>query len=156
MFNETQRRGGRDSGSALPAPRALALATAVFAAGLGVHNADHVRRGVDATTPEVFWAGMVVFVASLTTIMLVVIGHRLAPVFAVAVGFATAAGVTASHLLPRWSALSDSLPDGHLGAVTWVAVFAEIIGALVLAVAGLAALRHEREALALRIRAAHR
>jgi hypothetical protein len=59
-------------------------------------------------------------------------------------------------LLPRWSALSDSLPDGHLGAVTWVAVFAEIIGALVLAVAGLAALRHEREALALRIRAAPR
>jgi hypothetical protein len=156
MPNETRRRARQDPGSAHPAPRGLALATAVFAAGLAFHNADHVRRGVDATTPEVFWAGMLVLVASLTTITLVVKGHRLAPVFAVAVGFATATGVTASHLLPRWSALSDSLPDGHLGVVTWVAVFAEIVGALALAVAGLAALRHEREAFAFRIRSAPR
>ena len=56
---------------------------------------------------------------------------------ATAVGFSMAVGVSAVHLPPRWSALSDSLPDGNVSPVTWVAVVCEIAGALAFGWAGL-------------------
>jgi hypothetical protein len=92
-------------------------------------------------TPEVFWAGMVAAVVSLVAIGLVLVRHRLAPLFAAAVGFPLALGVAAVHLLPPWGVLSDSLSAGGVDAFSWVAVLAEIGGALLLGAAGLYALR---------------
>jgi hypothetical protein len=51
--------------------------------------------------------------------------------------------VSAAHLLPHWSSLSDSLPDGNVDGFTWVAVLIEIVGALALGIAGVNALRQE-------------
>ncbi len=81
----------------------------------------------------------------LIAIALVLMGHRLAPMFAVAVGFPTALGVAASHLLPRWSSFSDALPGSGVGALSYAAVIVEIVGALALGMAGTYTLRRIRQ-----------
>jgi len=126
--------------------RALRYAALVFLAGFVLHNADHFRRGLEVLTPAVFWAGTLSGIISLAAIALTLRGHRLAPWIAVAIGFGMAFGVSMVHLLPRWSALSDSLPDGHVDPVTWVAVLCEIAGALIFGWVGLRHLpRAERQ-----------
>jgi hypothetical protein len=70
--------------------------------------------------------------------------HRAAPLVAMVVGFTAAVGVSASHLLPHWSSLSDSLPDGNVDAWSWIAVLLEIVGAIALGAAGAYALRHSQ------------
>jgi len=120
--------------------RNLRRAGCGFAVGFVAHNADHARRGVDAVTDHVVWGGTTVAVVAAVTLTLVFIGHRLAPVAAAAGGFAIAVGVTASHLVPRWSAFSDALPGGDVDGVTWVAVVSEIASAAVLSLAGLVAM----------------
>jgi hypothetical protein len=131
----------------LPEPHArrpeivLRTAALCFAAGLALHTADHLRRGVDVLTEHVFWGGMVLTTTSVIAIVLVLTRHRAAPVIAAVVGFTAAIGVSAAHLLPTWSALSDSLPDGHVDVMSWVAVLIEIAGAVALGAAGLYALR---------------
>ena len=122
--------------------RSLRTASVLFLAGFVLHNADHARRGLSAIHDEVVWSGTFVAVVAAVTLTLVFTRHAAAPLAATATGFATAAGVSASHLLPTWSALSDSLPDGNVDGWTWVAVLAEIVGALVLGAAGLRVLRH--------------
>ena len=124
----------------------LRSAALVFAAGLLLHTADHLRRGTDVVTRHVLWAGTVGIAASLVVLVLVFTRHRQAPLAAALLGLGMAVGVTAAHLLPRWSAFSDSLPDGDVHLVTWIAVVVEIAGAALLGAAGLAALRR-REAL---------
>ncbi len=119
----------------------LTTAAALFLLGLVLHTADHFRRGIASLTPQVLWAGNVNTVFSLGVIALVFMRHRLAPAAAAVFGFATAFGVAAVHLTPHWSAFSDSLPDGRVDLVTWVAVLVEIAGALALGAAGLYALR---------------
>jgi len=119
----------------------LRRAGGVFLAGFVVHNLDHVRRGIDAISDAVVWGGTIVAIVSAITLTLVFTDHRLAPFAATAAGFSIAAGVSATHLLPAWGTLSDSLPDGSVDAFTWVAVLAEVIGALVLGVAGLHVVR---------------
>ena len=49
--------------------------------------------------------------------------------------------MSAVHLLPDLGPLSDSLPSGDVDALTWIAVFAEIVGAAVLGAVGLVQLR---------------
>jgi len=110
-------------------------------AGFLLHNGDHLRRGIGVLTPEVFWAGAVTGLVTLAAIVLVLVGHRLGPTVAVPVGFGMAIGVSVVHLLPHWSALSDSLPDGSVDAFTWLAVLCEIAGALAFGWAGLLAMR---------------
>jgi hypothetical protein len=56
--------------------------------------------------------------------------YRLARQVAVVVGFSTAVAVAASHLLPRWSSLSDAFPGSSVDALSWAAVSVEIAGAL--------------------------
>jgi hypothetical protein len=124
----------------------LRLATAVYAGGLVLHTADHLRRGIDVITGEVFWGGMVLTTVSVIAIALVVTHHHSAPLVAAVVGFTAAVGVSASHLLPHWSSLSDSLPDGNVDALSWAAVLIEIVGAIAFGVAGLYALRREARA----------
>ncbi len=121
--------------------RVLRYAAMVFAAGFVFHNIDHLRRGIGVLTPEVFWGGVVLGVASLIAIALALAGHRLAPSIAVVVGLGGALAVAASHLLPHWSSFSDAFPGGHADAISWAAVISEIVGALGLGAAGVLALR---------------
>jgi len=137
-------------GLARRSPEPLRVAAVVFAVALLVHGADHLRRGMDVVTPEVFWLGNVQLVLSLVTLVLVFRGHRWAPAFAVGVGFASAAGFSAAHLLPHWSAFSDSFTGAHhasgVTAFSWIAATFEIAAGLGLGITGLWALRSERAA----------
>jgi hypothetical protein len=56
-------------------------------------------------------------------------------------GLSAAAGIAASHLAPHWSALSDSYPEVHADAISWVVVLLEIAGALLLAAVAVRQLR---------------
>jgi hypothetical protein len=62
-------------------------------------------------------------------------------VFGTVLGLSAAAGIAASHLAPHWSALSDSYPQIHADAVSWIVVLVEITAALVLAAVGARELR---------------
>src|SRR6478609_10284675 len=132
-------------GLARRSPEPLRVAAVVFAVALLVHGADHLRRGMDVVTPEVFWLGNVQLVLSLVTLVLVFRGHRWAPAFAVGIGFASAIGFSAAHLLPHWSAFSDSFTGAHhaphVTAFSWFAACFEIVAGLALGIAGLRARR---------------
>jgi hypothetical protein len=127
------------------ADRMLRIAAAVFAAGFVVHNADHVRRGVDTITAQVFAGGIVVSVLAVLAIALIVMRHSAAPLVAAVVGIATVVAVSASHLLPHWSVFSDAFPGAHVDGLSWFAVVFELAGAAVLAAAGIAAMRRRAE-----------
>ena len=127
--------------------RLLRWTTALYVAGLATHTADHVRRGVDVITPEVFWAGIVSTALGVLTAVLVFSRHRLAPSAAALVGVPIAAGVAAVHLLPHWSVLSDPfVGTGATGitAESWTVVLLEIAGALGMGLAGIAMVRAQR------------
>lgn len=113
----------------LPGDRALRSAAIVFAVGLALHTADHVRRGVGVLTPEVLWGGTVLTLVGVVAIAAVLARHRLAPKVAVVVGFYTAVAVATTHLLPHWSSLSDAFPGSGVGWLSWAAVSVEIAGA---------------------------
>jgi hypothetical protein len=134
-----------DPGVADPsARRALRAAALVLLVGFGLHNADHLRRGFDVVTKHVLVSGSATGVLTLVAIFLVLRGHPRSPEIAFAVGFGMAIGVSIVHLAPYWSALSDSLPDGTVDAWTWVAVLAEVVGAIAFGLAGWYAMRRRR------------
>ena len=116
--------------------RKLQLASLVYLAGLALHTIDHLRRGIDATTKHVFWAGNASTVVGLTAVALILTRHRLAPVAAVAAGFPIAVGVAAVHGLPEWSAFSDSFVDQTMSWMSWTVVAIEIVGALATGIVG--------------------
>lgn len=124
--------------------RRFSWATAIFAAALGLHAADHLRRGMNVVPHAVMVAGMVQIVAAAITVVLVVTGSRWAPYAAVAIGFASAVGFTAAHLLPTWGAFSDSFinaaPAARVTWFSWVTAVVEIAADLLFAVVGLAVL----------------
>lgn len=126
--------------------RALKYAAGLYAVGLGLHTVDHVRRGLDVITSQVFWAGNASTLIGVTAVALVFAGHRLAPVAAVWAGIPIALGVASVHLLPKWSALSDSFPEPASVGVTglsWTVVSIEIAGALAVGLVGLMILRRQ-------------
>ena len=132
--------------------RFLRGAALLYGAGLALHTADHIRRGVGVLTPEVYWAGAISTIAGLVTLVLVLARHRWAPLVAAVVGFQVALGTAAVHLLPHWSSFSDALPGAHgtgVTAFTWPAVIIEIVGALLMGIAGANILFHQRQARAL-------
>lgn len=119
----------------------LRLTGAIYLVGWSLHTGDHLRRGLDAVTSQVLWAGNLSGLIALAAIGMAFAGHRLAPIAAIAAGLPAAVGVAAVHLLPSWGPFSDSLPDGHVDGFTWAAVLVEIGGALVFGVAGLVVAR---------------
>lgn len=121
----------------------LKTAGLVFLAVWAVHTADHARRGIHESSEAVVWIGTFGGLLSAVVLTLVFTRHRLAPIAAASAGFALATGFIAVHLLPHWSVLSDSLPDGDVDAFTWVAVLCEIAGALLLGVAALRIVRRD-------------
>jgi hypothetical protein len=127
--------------------RWLRYAALLYALGLALHTADHLRRGIDVVTPQVLWAGNLSTLVGITTIVMVVVGYRLAPEFAAWTGIPVALGVAAVHLLPRWSALSDPFIGARntgVTALSWIVVAIEIVGAVAMGVAGIAVLRSRR------------
>ena len=124
--------------------RYLRAAAIVYATGLVLHTADHLRRGLDVVTPAVLWAGNVSTVIGLVTVVLVLARHRWAPLVAAVTGVPIALGVAAVHLLPEWGALSDPFVGAtHTGVtvLSWTVVLVEIVGALALGLAGARAIR---------------
>jgi hypothetical protein len=117
----------------------LRWAAALYALGLVVHTIDHVRRGLDAVTPQVLWLGNVSTILGVVAVLLIFTDNRYAAAFAAATGLAVGVGVVAVHLLPRWSEFSDAFPDATGTGVTplsWTVVLIEIAGALAMGVGG--------------------
>lgn len=122
--------------------RQLISAGYLFLVGSGVHLFDHLRRGQGSVTEELYWAGNLALILQVAVITLVLTRHRLAPLAAVAAGFPLAIGFAAAHWLPEWSALSDPLWEtGSWRWFSYLASILEILGALSLALAGLAVVR---------------
>lgn len=125
---------------------ALRVSTAIYAAGLALHTADHFRRGLDQITAAVLWAGNGSTVLGAVAIALVLARHRSAALVAAVSGLPIAAGVAFVHLSPGWGALSDPfVGGGHSGvtALSWTVVIVEIAGAVALSWSGWRALRRE-------------
>ncbi|MDQ1375295.1 MAG: hypothetical protein QOJ09_2633 [Actinomycetota bacterium] len=117
----------------------------VFLAALLLHGFDHLRRGFDVITPQVFWLGNLQLALAVVAVVLVFRRHWWGPAAAIAIGLPSAVGFTAAHLLPHWSALSDPFTGSqvapHVTALSWVAAIFEIAADLAFAWAGLAVLR---------------
>jgi len=118
----------------------LLVANIAFVAAVALHTSDHLRqtRGVGAVPPAVLAGGTLIVIMAVTTLVLTLRRHRAAALAATVVGFATAIGVTASHVLPTWSILSDSYLELALDGYSWAAALAEILAGAVL---GFVALR---------------
>jgi hypothetical protein len=123
----------------------LRATAVVFLIALLVHGADHLRRGLGILTPEVLWAGSLQLATAAVVLVLVFRRHRLAPLLAIAIGLPSALGFTAAHLLPHWSAFSDSFTGSDVAprvtAFSWFAAIFEITADLAFALAGAYALR---------------
>jgi hypothetical protein len=122
----------------------LRRAAIFFAVALAVHTADHLRRGMDVVPPAVMTAGMIQGVLAAITVVLVFRRSRWAPHAAVFIGFVSAVGFTAAHLLPTWGAFSDSFIDAAPAAgvtwFSWVTAILEILADLLFGAAGVAVL----------------
>ncbi|MFC8380765.1 hypothetical protein [Nocardia sp. NPDC057272] len=124
----------------------LRATTAVFAVALLVHGADHLRRGMDATSSLVNALGTLQILFALFTVFLVFRRHPASPRAAVFIGFASAIGFTIVHLLPDWfGPLSDSFINAPAASgvtgFSWFAALFEISADLAIGIAGLRVLR---------------
>jgi hypothetical protein len=124
------------------------LIAAVFGAAVALHAADHLRRGMDVVPPAVMVAGMVQIVLAVAAVVLVFQGSQWAALSAVVIGFISAAGFTAAHLLPTWGFFSDSFinapPAARVTWFSWVTAIAEIAADVVFGIAGVAVLKSRR------------
>ena len=113
--------------------RTLQGAAFLFIGTWVVHTADHGRRGVEATTETVLWSGTIVGLLAAVSITLILVRHAAAPAIASVVFPAIAFGVTASHMLPDWGALSDPLlVESTTDGWSIIAAGGEIIAATIL------------------------
>lgn len=113
-----------------PIANRLRLPGLLFVATWSVHTADHARRGVGATTEAVLWGGTFVGLIAAVALTLIFVGHASAPALTAAVFPAIAIGVSATHLLPGWGALSDPiLVDSTTDTWSIIAVAGEIAAA---------------------------
>lgn len=127
---------GTGTGSAL-----LRGTAAVFAVAVLLHNSDHLRRGGESVTADVFWLGSAAIVLEVAVVLLVFMRHETAALAAVAVGFPLALGYLFVHFTPERTWLSDSFPSGDPSAVSWAAGSLETVAALALGIAGTIVLR---------------
>jgi hypothetical protein len=120
----------------------------LFAVAVGLHTADHLRRGMDVVPPAVMVAGTVQLVVGAATVVLVFRGSRWAPHAAIAIGFLSAVGFTAAHMLPTWGFFSDSFvnapPASRVTWFSWVTAVCEILADVLFALVGMAVLRSRR------------
>jgi hypothetical protein len=95
--------------------RVFDWAAAFFAIALLLHGADHLRRGMNVIRPAVMVGGTMQLILAAVTIALVVTRNRWAPHAAVAIGFVSAVGFTAAHLLPTWGSSVTALSTHRHG-----------------------------------------
>lgn len=127
----------------------LVWAATFFVFAVLIHNADHVRRGADAVSSDVFWVGMAAIALEVAVVVMVFQRHRLVPLVTATAGFALAAGYLVVHFLPQRSWLSDSFTSAaDVSPLSWIAASVEVLAAAALGAAGLALLRRRREATA--------
>ena len=119
----------------------LSIAAIAFFASNVLHTLDHERQGTERLTTEIYIGGSLVTILAVVTLVMALRRNPQAPLVATVVGFWTALGVTASHILPHWSALSDPYPDLNVDALSWVIVLLEIGAAAALGVVGVIELR---------------
>ena len=120
----------------------LLRANVLFVAANLLHTADHQRQGIGGLSWEILAGGSALTIAAIASLVLAWRGDQRAPVL----GLSAAAGIAASHLAPHWSALSDSYPEIHADAISWLVVLVEIAGALLLAAISMRELRRASNA----------
>ena len=120
----------------------LVGAASFFTLAVLFHGADHVRRGVDAISRDVFWAGTAAVSIEVLVVIWACQRHRLAPLAAVSIGASLAVGYVVVHFSPERSWLSDSLTSAtDASALSWMAASLEVVAATALAVTGSMVLR---------------
>jgi hypothetical protein len=127
---------------------ALTTASIAFVAANLTHTLDHLRQGTSQLATEVVAGGAVLSILAIATLVFVLRGDRRAPLIATVVGLWSAAGVAASHIAPHWSAFSDSYPQIHADALSWVVMLAEVAAGAALGLVGLRELGAGRPAAA--------
>jgi hypothetical protein len=120
---------------------ALGVAAIAFFASNVLHTLDHQRQGTERLTTEIYVGGTVISILAIVTLVMALRRNPQAPLVATVVGFWTAGGVIASHILPHWSAFSDPYPDLNVDVLSWAIVLLEIGSALALGVIGARELR---------------
>ncbi len=120
---------------------ALGLAAAAFVAANALHTLDHLRQGTGGLATEVLAGGTVLSALAVLTLVLALLHHPRAPLWAAVVGTWSALGVVASHVAPHWSAFSDSYFEIHADALSWVVMLAEVAAAAYLGFVGFRELR---------------
>jgi hypothetical protein len=119
----------------------LSVAAIAFFAANVLHTLDHQRQGTARLTTEIYVGGSVISILAIVTLVMALRRNAQAPLVATVVGFWTALGVIASHILPHWSAFSDPYPALHVDALSWVIVLLEIGAAFALGAVGVMRLR---------------
>ena len=122
--------------------RHLEWAATFFAVAVLLHNGDHLRRGADAISSDVFWVGSAAILLEVAVVVAVFLRHPVAPLAAAVTGFNLAIGYVVVHLLPERGWLSDPLFEGDASAVSQGAAMLEIAAAVTLGIVGLTVLRH--------------
>ncbi|MEZ0050332.1 hypothetical protein ABIA30_001330 [Mycobacterium sp. MAA66] len=134
--------------------RIFRWAAALFVVALVLHGADHLRRGMDVVRPAVMVGGTLQLILAAATVALVITRNRWAPSAAVVIGFVSAVGFAAAHLLPTWGFFSDSFIDAppwaRVTAFSWVTAIVEIAADLIFGVVGVLVLRARRRQTATR------
>ena len=129
-------------GAKLAGERRLRLAAIAFGVGSAVHIADHLRRGQGSVTELLYVLGNVALVLQVSTVVLILVRHRLAPLIGMVVGAQLAIGFFAAHWLPHWSSMSDPVWQVHSARwFSYLASTAEIAGAVAVSITGAAIVR---------------
>jgi hypothetical protein len=105
--------------------RALFWTWLVLVAANLLHVLDHALQSRPESaqlSTEVQTIGALGNIALLIAGVLILRGSAYAPPFAVLIGFGTALGLIAVHLLPHWSAFSDPYTDLSLSAGSWLSL----------------------------------
>jgi hypothetical protein len=127
-------------GAPARSPNRLLWPNLLLVATLLLHDLDHVRQGREIE-PGVIGIGIFGDVIALASLALAITRHQLASPAAVLVGFGTALGFLAVHVVPDWGPLSQGYPDLPVDALSWAAATVPIFVAAWLGFAGLRAMR---------------
>ena len=123
--------------------RRLFWASVALLAVVWLHDLDHVRQVRQVEGP-VAAIGLLGMAATIISVCLIALGSRWAPAYAALVGFGTAIGFVAVHLVPDWGPLSDGYPDIPVDGVSWAAAIIPIGFALWLGIEAVRAGRSDR------------
>lgn len=126
---------------AASARRMLVPANLMLVGLLVIHALDHALRQ-DAPVPAAAQVvGIVGTLAALVSLGVAARARRPAPLVTAVVGFSTAVGFVAVHLLPDWGPFSQPYQDLGVDAVSWSGLLLPIVGAALVGGTGIRAAR---------------